>query len=129
MLIVQVYIDDVVFGAINNSLCGEFAKLMGSKFKISMVGEINFFLWLQVKQSSKGTMISQQKYIKKLLKRFEMENSKINDTPIVTSTRLDMDGLDSPVNETMYRGIIGSLLYSTSTRHDIVFSVGLCATF
>nr|XP_016477335.1 PREDICTED: uncharacterized mitochondrial protein AtMg00810-like [Nicotiana tabacum] len=93
------------------------------------MGELNFFLSLQVKQTPKGTMISQQKYIKELLKRFEMESSKIIDTPITTTTRLDMDEPGSPVNETMYRGIIGSLMYLTASRPDIVFSVGLCAKF
>ncbi|XP_075087997.1 secreted RxLR effector protein 161-like [Nicotiana tabacum] len=58
-----------------------------------------------------------------------MESSKIIDTPIATTTRLNMDEPGSPVNETMYRGIIGSLLYLTASRPDIVFSVGLCATF
>ncbi|XP_075083389.1 secreted RxLR effector protein 161-like [Nicotiana tabacum] len=74
-------------------------------------------------------MISQHKYIKELLKRFEMEISKIIDTPIATATRLDMDEPGSPMNETMYRGIIGSILYLTAIRPDIVFSVGLCARF
>ncbi|XP_070035648.1 uncharacterized mitochondrial protein AtMg00810-like [Nicotiana tomentosiformis] len=86
------------------------------------MGELNFFLGLQVKQTPRGTMISQQKYIKELLKRFEMESSKIIDTPITTATLLDMDEPGSPVNETMYRGIIGSLLYLTTSRPDIVFS-------
>ncbi|XP_070022883.1 secreted RxLR effector protein 161-like [Nicotiana sylvestris] len=58
-----------------------------------------------------------------------MEASKVIDTPIATATRLDMDGTGSPVNQTMYRGIIGSLLYLTANRLDIVFSVGLCARF
>ncbi|XP_075092110.1 secreted RxLR effector protein 161-like [Nicotiana tabacum] len=74
-------------------------------------------------------MISQQKYIKELLKRFEMESSKVIDTLIATATRLDMDEPGSRVNETMYRGSIGSLLYLTAIRPDIVFSVGLCARF
>ncbi|XP_070040007.1 uncharacterized protein [Nicotiana tomentosiformis] len=71
-------------------------------------------------------MISQQEYIKELLKRFEMESSKTIDTLIVTTTCLDMDEHGSPVNKTMYRGIIGSLLYLTASRPDIVFSVGWC---
>ncbi|XP_070041593.1 uncharacterized protein [Nicotiana tomentosiformis] len=109
LLIVQVYVDDIIFRAIVDSLCEEFAKLMGSELEMSMMGELNFFLYLQVKQTPKGTMISQQKYIKKLLKRFDMETSKIIDTPIATSTRLDMDDL--------------------VPLPDIVFSVGLCAGF
>ncbi|XP_075101637.1 secreted RxLR effector protein 161-like [Nicotiana tabacum] len=74
-------------------------------------------------------MISQQKYIKELLKRFEMESSKTIDTPIAIATHLDMDEAGTHVNETMYRGIIGSLLYLTSNRPDIVFSMGLCTRF
>ncbi|XP_070045843.1 uncharacterized mitochondrial protein AtMg00810-like [Nicotiana tomentosiformis] len=124
-----VYVDDIIFGATTDSLCEEFAKLMGSEFEISMMGELTFFLGLQVKQSLKGTLIGQQKYIKELLKRFDMEASKVIDTPIATATRLDMDEPSSPVNQTMYRGIIGSLLYLTASRPDIIFSIGLCARF
>nr|XP_016481303.1 PREDICTED: uncharacterized mitochondrial protein AtMg00810-like [Nicotiana tabacum] len=120
-----VYVDDIIFGATTDSLCEEFAKLMGSKFEMSMMGELNFFLGLQVKQSPKDTSICLQKYIKKLLNRFDIEVSKVIDTPTATATRLDMDETRSPVNQTMYRGIIGSLLYLTASRPDIVFSVGL----
>ncbi|XP_075084974.1 secreted RxLR effector protein 161-like [Nicotiana tabacum] len=84
---------------------------------------------VQVKQSKRGTLISQQKYINELLKWFDMEASKVIDTLIATATRLDMDEPGSPVNQTMYRGIIGSLLYLTASRPDIVFSVSLCARF
>ncbi|XP_070010902.1 secreted RxLR effector protein 161-like [Nicotiana sylvestris] len=110
-------------------MCEEFANLMGREFEISMIGELNFFLGLQVKQFPKGTSICQQNYIRELLKRFDMEASKVLDTPIATATRLDMDKTGSPVNQTMYRGIIGSLLYLTTSRPDIVFSVGLCVRF
>ncbi|XP_070046727.1 secreted RxLR effector protein 161-like [Nicotiana tomentosiformis] len=102
---------------------------MGSEFEMSMMGELNFFLGLQVKQTPRGTMISMQKYIKEPLKRFEMESAKIIDTLIATVTHLNMDEPSSPVNETMYRGTIGSLLYLIASRPDIVFSVGLCAKF
>nr|XP_016450728.1 PREDICTED: uncharacterized mitochondrial protein AtMg00810-like [Nicotiana tabacum] len=93
------------------------------------MGELNFFMGFQEKQSPKGTSICQQKYIRKLLKRFDMEALKVIDTPVSIATRLDMDETGSPVNQTMYRGIIGSLLYFTASRPDIVFSVGLCARF
>ena len=68
MLMVQVYVDDIIFGATNNDLCDEFAKLMRSEFEMSMMGELNFFLGLQIKQTSNRTMIYQQKYVKELLK-------------------------------------------------------------
>ncbi|XP_070004872.1 secreted RxLR effector protein 161-like [Nicotiana sylvestris] len=70
-----------------------------------------------------------QKYIRELLKRFDMEASKVIDTPITMATRLDMDENGSLVNQTMYRGIIGSLIYLTANRPDIFFSVGIFAKF
>ncbi|XP_070020896.1 uncharacterized protein [Nicotiana sylvestris] len=76
LLIVQVYVDDIIFRATTDSLCDDFAKPMGSEFEMSMMGELNFFLGLQVKQSPKGTFICQQKYIRELLKRFDIEASK-----------------------------------------------------
>ena len=129
MLIVQVYVDDIIFGATNNDLCDEFSKLMRSEFEMSMMGELNFFLGLQIKQTSNGTMIHQQKYVNELLKRFGMESAKPMDTPISPSTRLVMDDGSPSVNEKSYRGMIRSLLYLTDSRPDIVFSVGLCARF
>ncbi|XP_070020685.1 uncharacterized mitochondrial protein AtMg00810-like [Nicotiana sylvestris] len=102
---------------------------MGSEFEMSMKGELNFFLGLQVKQSTKGTFISQQKYIKEILNRFDMKASKVIYTLIATTTRLDIGESGSSVNQTIYRGIIGFLLYLTASRPDIAFSVGLCARF
>ena len=102
---------------------------MGSEFEMSMMGELNFFLGLQIKQTSNGTMIHQQKYVKELLKRFDMDNAKEIDTPIATATKLDLDEHGISVDQKLYRGMIGSLLYLTASRPDIVFSVGLCARF
>ncbi|XP_070003535.1 uncharacterized mitochondrial protein AtMg00810-like [Nicotiana sylvestris] len=102
---------------------------MGSEFEMSMMSELNFFLGLQIKQNSNRTMIHQQKHVNELLKRFKMEDSKEIDTSIATDTKLDIDEPASSVYQKLYRGMIGSLLYLTSSRPDIVFSVGLCARF
>lgn len=118
LLIVQVYVDDIIFGATNDSLCEEFARLMGSEFEMSMMGELNFFLGLQVKQSPRGTMISQQKYIKELLKRFEMESSKIIDTPIATATRLDTPIATYSIS-TIERVIEFCFLVPHEIRHEL----------
>ena len=128
-MIVQVYVDDIIFGATHHDLCNDFSNMMRSEFEMSMMGELNFFLGLQIKQTSNGTMIHQQKYIKELLKRYGMESAKPIDTPISPSTRLVMDDGSPSVEEKLYRGMIGSLLYLTASRPDIVFSVGLCARF
>ena len=107
----------------------EFSSLMGKEFEMSMMGELAFFLALQIKQSSNGISICQEKYIKELLKKFNMFDSKPIDTPMGTNSKLVVEESDPLVNQTMYRGIIGSLLYLTPSRPDIVYSVGMCARF
>ncbi|XP_019248760.1 PREDICTED: uncharacterized protein LOC109228031 [Nicotiana attenuata] len=96
---------------------------------MSMMGELTFFLGLQIKQSPKGIFISQTKYTKKLIKKFGMENAKSIGTPVNPTTMLDEDSDGKNVDETMYRGMIGSLLYLTASRPDIMFSVCKCARF
>ena len=102
---------------------------MSNEFEMSMMGELNYFLGLQIKQTPGGTWIHQQKYVKELLKRFKMDDAKPIDTPIAPATKLDLEGTGSTVEQKLYRGMIGSLLYLTASRPDIVFSVGLCARF
>jgi hypothetical protein len=96
---------------------------------MSMTGELNFFLGLQIKQTEEGIMIHQQKYIKELIKKYKLENAKTNNTPMGIATRLDEDPSGTCIDQSMYRGMIGSLLYLTTSRPDISFSVGLCARF
>ncbi|RVW16178.1 Retrovirus-related Pol polyprotein from transposon RE1 [Vitis vinifera] len=96
---------------------------------MSMMGELNFFLGLQIKQLKEGTFINQAKYIKDLLKRFNMEEAKVMKTPMSSSIKLDMDEKGKSIDSTMYRGMIGSLLYLTASRPDIMYSVCLCARF
>jgi len=129
ILIVQVYVDDIILGATHENLCNEFSKMMRSEFEMSMMGELNFFLGLQIKQTSNGTMIDQQKYINELLKKFGMDSFKPIDTPISPSTKLVMDDGSPSIKDKLYRGMIGLLLYLIVSRPDIVFSVRLCARF
>ncbi|XP_070022693.1 uncharacterized mitochondrial protein AtMg00810-like [Nicotiana sylvestris] len=93
------------------------------------MGELNFFLGLQIKQNPNGTMIYQQKYAIELIKKFKMYESKEIDTPIAIATKLDIDKTGSSVDQKLYRGMIGALLYLTASRHNIVFNVGCCAHF
>ena len=129
ILIVQIYVDDIIFGATNVSLCEEFAKSMHSEFEMSMMGELNFFLGLQIKQLKEETFINQAKYIRYLLKKFNLEEVKAKNTPMGSSIKLDMDKKGKSVDQTKYRGMIGSLLYLTASRLDIMYSVCLCARF
>ena len=129
ILLVQIYVDDIIFGATNKSLCEDFAKCMHDEFEMSMMGELTYFLGLQIKQSKEGIFLNQSKYIKDLLKRFGMENSKAASTPMSSTIKLDKDESGVSVDITKYRGMIGALLYLTSSRPDIMFSVCLCARF
>jgi hypothetical protein len=126
ILIVQVYVDDIVFGG---SLVAMFAEDMSREFEMSMMGELQLFLGLQIKQSKEGTFVHQAKYTKDIVRKIKMEDSKAMTTPMSTTTALDADKEGEHVDQKEYRCMIGSLLYLTATRSEIQFSVCLCARF
>ena len=129
MLVAQIYVDDIIFGATNQSLCEHFAKEIQSEFEMSMMGELTFFLDLQVKQCKDGIFINQSKYIKDMLKKFGFEDVKEIGTPMSPITKLDKNEKEKDVNQKFYRGMIGSLLYLTASTPDIMFCICLCARF
>ena len=129
MVIVQICVDDNIFGATNVSLCEEFSKSMHREFEMSMMGELNFFLGLQIKQLKEGTFKKQEKYVRDLLKKSNLEEVKAKSTPVGSSIKLDMDEKGNPIYQTKYRRMIGSLLYLMASRLDIMYSVCLCARF
>ncbi|KAK6145289.1 hypothetical protein DH2020_022109 [Rehmannia glutinosa] len=129
ILLVQIYVDDIIFGSTNKELCDKISNLMQGKFEMSMMGELTFFLGLQVKQLRDGTFISQTKYTRDLMKKFGMEEKSSVKIPMNTSVKMDMDADGKAVDQTRYRALIGSLLYLTASRPDITFAVGVCARF
>ncbi|GKC94302.1 retrovirus-related pol polyprotein from transposon TNT 1-94, partial [Tanacetum coccineum] len=129
LIIVQIYVDDIIFGSTCQDMCDEFVKIMHDEFEMSMMGELNFFLGLQIKQMEDGIFFNQSKYIKEMLKKFGLEESKPMKTPMSSDTKLTKDEECESVDSTKYRGMIGSLLYLTASRPDIMFSVCLCARF
>ncbi|KAL8147934.1 hypothetical protein AgCh_005313 [Apium graveolens] len=112
LLLVHIYVDDIIFGSTDAKLCERFAKLMQSRYQMSMMGELSYFLGLQVKQNEEGTFINQFKYTRNLLKKFGMQDCSTTSTPMATATKLDKD-TGASVDITNYRGMIGSLLYLT----------------
>jgi hypothetical protein len=128
-LIAQIYVDDIIFGAILDSQAHEFYKEMKQEFKMSMIGELNYFLGLQVKQTSEGIFISQSKYAKDLVKWFGLNGKSHARTPMSTSVKISTSLTGKPVDPTLYRSMIGSLLYLIASRPDIAFNVGVCARF
>ncbi|KAK6153470.1 hypothetical protein DH2020_013109 [Rehmannia glutinosa] len=129
ILLVQIYVDDIIFGSTNKELTDKFSNLMQGKFEMSMMGELTFFLGLQVKQLKDGTFISQTKYTRDLMKKFGMEEKSSVKIPMNSSVKMDMDVDGKAVDQTRYRALIGSLLYLTASRPDITFAVGVCARF
>jgi hypothetical protein len=129
ILIVQAYVDDISFCGSSNSLVARFAEDMSREFEMSMMGELQFFLGLQIKQSKEGTFVHQAKYTKDVVRKLKMEDSKAMMTPISTTMALDADEEGEHVDQKEYRSMIGSLLYLTATRLDIQFSVCLCTRF
>nr|GEX10019.1 putative ribonuclease H-like domain-containing protein [Tanacetum cinerariifolium] len=121
--------DDIIFGATNKDLCRSFKKLMKDKFQMMSMGELTFFLGLQVKQKEDGIFISQDKYVAEILKKFGLTEGKSASTPIDIEKHLlkDSDGEDVDVH--IYRSMIDSLMYLTSSRPDIMFAVCICACF
>ncbi|GKC57882.1 retrovirus-related pol polyprotein from transposon TNT 1-94 [Tanacetum coccineum] len=129
MVNIQIYVDDIIFGSTCQELCDDFSKIMHNKFEMSMMGKLNFFLGLQIKQFDDGIFFNQSKYVKEMLKKFGLEDSKPIKTPMSSETKLTRDEDGEPIDDTKYRGMIGSLLYLTASRPDIIFSVCLCAHF
>ncbi|GJY26766.1 putative ribonuclease H-like domain-containing protein, partial [Tanacetum coccineum] len=127
IILVQVYVDDIIFGSTNKSWCDEFEALMKSRFQMSSMGELTFFLGLQVKQKANGIFISQDKYVAKILKKFNFTNVKTASTPIETQKPLVKDEEASDVDVHLYRSMIGSLMYLTASRPDIMFAVCACS--
>ena len=102
---------------------------MKNEFEMSMVGELNYFLGLQVEQSNDGIFISQSKYAKNLVKKFGLDLAKHMKTLVDTNDKLSKDENGVSVDPTFFRSMIGSLLYLIVSRPDICFSVGICATY
>ncbi|GJX40659.1 ribonuclease H-like domain-containing protein [Tanacetum coccineum] len=123
IILVQVYVDDIIFGSTKKSWCDEFEVLMKSRFQMSSMGELTFFLGLQVKQKEDGIFISQDKYVAEILKKFDFVSVKTASTPIETQKPLVKDEEASDVDVHLYRSMIGSLMYLTASRPDIMFAV------
>ncbi|GKA10796.1 retrovirus-related pol polyprotein from transposon TNT 1-94 [Tanacetum coccineum] len=108
LIIVQIYVDDIIFGSTCQDMCDDFAKIMHDEFEMSMMGELNFFLGLQIKQMEDGIFFNQSKYIKEMLKKFGLEDSKPMKTPMSSDTKLTKDEECESVDSTKYRGMIGT---------------------
>ncbi|GJV81035.1 putative ribonuclease H-like domain-containing protein, partial [Tanacetum coccineum] len=116
--------DDIIFGSTKKEMCTEFEKMMHKKFQMGSMGELTFFLGLQVTQKEDGIFISQDKYVDEILKKFGFLTVKTTSTPMETSKPLMKDENAKDVDVHLYRSMIGSLMYLTSSRPDIIYLKG-----
>nr|GEY90077.1 retrotransposon protein, putative, Ty1-copia subclass [Tanacetum cinerariifolium] len=120
ILLVQIYVDDIIFGSTNPRYSKRFEKLMHNRFEMSLMGEMKLFLGLQIHQSPSGIFINQAKYTIEILHKHGIDKGQSIGTPMATKPKLDADLSENPVDQTDYRSKIGSLMYLTSSRPDIV---------
>ncbi|GJX60535.1 retrovirus-related pol polyprotein from transposon TNT 1-94 [Tanacetum coccineum] len=128
ILLVQVYVDDIIFGSTNPDFSKRFANLMKNNFEMSMMGELKFFLGLQVNQSPRGIFISQSQYAIELLKKHGLDEYVSMSTPMGT-VRLDVNLQGTPTDQITYRRMIGGLMYLTASRPDIAYATFVCARY
>ncbi|GKB39851.1 putative ribonuclease H-like domain-containing protein [Tanacetum coccineum] len=129
IMLVQVYVDDIIFGSTKKSLCTEFKDCMHKRFQMSSMGELIFFLGLQVKQQPGGIFISQNTYVADILKKFDFWCIRTASTPIESNKPLIKDADGEYVDVHVYRSMIGSLMYLTASRLDIMLAIYACARF
>jgi hypothetical protein len=128
-LLVQIYMDDIIFGGSSHTLVSRFQEMMESEFQMSMMGELTFFLGIQVKQMKQGTFVNQAKYTKDLMKKFNMAELKPVSNLMSSIASLGPDEDGEAVDQREYMSMIGSLPYLIATRPNIQFAVGLCVRF
>nr|GFA01397.1 retrovirus-related Pol polyprotein from transposon TNT 1-94 [Tanacetum cinerariifolium] len=129
IMLIQIYVDDTILGLKNPKYCTKFSDLMVKRFEMNMMGEMKFFLGLQVNQFLDEIFINQSKYILYILKRFRMENFDTVPTSMVVHSKLKLDLVRKLVDHTDYRSMIGWLMYVTSSRPYIMFATCMCARY
>ncbi|KAJ0555461.1 putative RNA-directed DNA polymerase [Helianthus annuus] len=129
LLLVQVYVDDIIFGSTNDALCRNFERIMQDKFEMSAMGEMTFFLGLQVQQTESGIFIHQTKYVGDILSRFQMSDATPIGTPLPQNHGITPDLKGEAVSPSYYRAMIGSLMYLTASRPDIMYPTCLLARY
>ncbi|GJU36950.1 retrovirus-related pol polyprotein from transposon TNT 1-94 [Tanacetum coccineum] len=129
ILLVQIYVDDIIFTSTKPDLYESFSKIMCSKFKMSMMVKLSFFLGLQISKCPRGIILNQSKYALESLKKYGMETCNPMDTLLVEKSKLDEDPQGKVVDLTRYHGMIGTLMYLTSSRPDLVFVVFMYARY
>nr|GFA48822.1 retrotransposon protein, putative, unclassified [Tanacetum cinerariifolium] len=129
ILLVQIYVDDIIFASTDPTDRDMFSNETSLKFQMYMMGQMSFFLGLQVSQSPGGIFINQSKFALEILRKFGMDSCDSVETTMVDRLKLDEDPSGIPVDQTCFRSMVGSLMYLTASRPDLVFVVCMCARY
>ena len=129
ILIVCLYVDDLLFTGNCDTMFGEFKKSMRNEFEMSDLGLMHYFLGIEVMQSDDGIFLSQKKYVGEILNKFHMKDCNSVSTPVECGMKLHKDHDGKKVDSTLYKQIVGSLMYLTTTRPDIMYSVSLISRY
>jgi hypothetical protein len=129
MIIVEVYVNDIIFGNDDEKMSKGFARRMQQQFEMSLLDELNFFLGLQIVHSKGGLFIHQSKYVKYMLKKFQLEDCKPVFTPMTVGCKLSKEYYSKNVDPKHYISMIASLLYVTASRPDVKKAIGMAAKF
>lgn len=129
ILIVSLYVDDLIFTGSDMSMCDEFKSSMMMEFDMSDLGKMRHFLGVEVLQNSSGIFICKRRYAREVLARFGMANNNAVKNPIVPGTKLSKDEGGIKVDGTLFKQVVGSLMYLTVTRPDLMYGVSLISRF
>ncbi|XP_023746175.1 uncharacterized mitochondrial protein AtMg00810-like [Lactuca sativa] len=129
LMLVQIYADDIILGSTDPNLLNYFKNMMKSQFELSMMGKVNNFLGLYIRQSRECIFINQENYSRNLLVNFGMMNNTKLLVPMAVGTRLGPSFYNPAVDLTLYMSMISSLLYLTASRPDIMFAACNCARY
>ncbi|KAL0345417.1 UNVERIFIED_CONTAM: Retrovirus-related Pol polyprotein from transposon TNT 1-94 [Sesamum radiatum] len=129
VLLICLYVDDLIYTGNSVALINNFKKIMVSEFEMTDLGEMSYFLGLEVRQSEDGIFISQHKYVKDLLEKYNMKECNAIRTPMIMNQKFCLDDGEEKVDVQLYRSLVGSLLYLTNSRPDILQATALLSRF
>ncbi|KAM2065116.1 hypothetical protein EV1_027912 [Malus domestica] len=129
ILIVCLYVDDLIFTGSDPSIFEEFKRVMTKEFEMTDIGLMAYYLGIEVKQNEEGIFISQESYVKEILKKFKMDDCKPISTPMECGVKLTKHDEGERVDPTFFKSLVGSLRYLTCTRPDILYAVGLVSRY
>lgn len=129
ILIVCLYVDDLIFTGHDLGMFEKYKKYMQIEFEMTDLGLMHYFLGIEVVQSTNGYFISEKKYVQEILNRFQMQDCNPVKSPIEYGLKLSKDSEGEKVDSTLFKQIVGNLMYLTATKPELMYSVSLISRY